>query len=295
VRSRVEVTGVPFLVLVVVSLIAGLAAAYVVSRDPFRSLATEGPTGFSAVVAVKAAARRDGIKGWLAACRHRTTAAGLAFCAALAIFSLGWLCVGLLALLVRESPALLEVDSGVAGWAYVNASDLSLQATFAVTLLGDTLVVGGFALVFGTVDWLRRHDGRMLLFLAAIVVGDALITIAVKLLMDRARPTLNPIADMLGPSFPSGHASMAAAFYAAAALLLTQGRSRASTAAIGGAAVAIAVAVAASRVFLDVHWLSDVVAGLAFGWGWFAFCVLALGSSRAGSRGRRSVRGGRRD
>jgi membrane-associated phospholipid phosphatase len=140
--------------------------------------------------------------------------------------------------------------------------------------------VSGLAFVIGIVAWVRRHDGRMLLFLAAIVVGDALITIAAKLLMDRARPTLNPITDMLGPSFPSGHASMAAAFYAAAALLLTQGRSRATTAAIGGAAVAISVAVASSRVFLDVHWLSDVVAGLAFGWGWFAFCVLALGSSR---------------
>jgi membrane-associated phospholipid phosphatase len=271
---------VPFLILVFVSVIAGLAGAYVVSRAPFGALATEGATGFSVVVALKATARRDGIKEWLAACRHRTAAAGLAFCAAIAVFTLGWLCVGLLALLVRESPALLEVDSSVAAWAYVNASPLSLQATLGVTLLGDTIVVGGLALVLGTVDWLRRHDGRILLFLAAIVVGDALITIAVKLLMDRARPTFNPITELLGPSFPSGHASMAAAFYAAAAFLLVQGRSRAATAAIGGAAVAIAVAVAASRVFLDVHWLSDVVAGLAFGWGWFAFCVLAVSTGR---------------
>jgi membrane-associated phospholipid phosphatase len=271
---------VPFLILVGVSLMAGLAGAYVLSRDPFRALATERGPALSAVLALKATARRDGIKTWLAACRHRTTAAGLAFCSALALFSLGWLCVGLLAFLVRESALLLEVDSSLADWAYVNASDLSLEATLAVTLLGDTLVVSGLACVLGIVAWVRRHDGRMLLFLAAIVLGDAVITIAAKLLMDRARPTLNPIADMLGPSFPSGHASMAAAFYAAAALLLTQSRSRATTAAIGGAAVAIAVAVASSRVFLDVHWLSDVVAGLAFGWGWFAFCVLALGSSR---------------
>jgi membrane-associated phospholipid phosphatase len=277
---------VPFLVLVIASLIAGLAGAYVLSRGPFRALAGEG-AGFSTVVALKATARRDGIKGWLAACRHRTTAGGLALCAALAVFILGWLCVGLLALLVRESPTLLEVDSSVAGWAYANASEISLQATLAVTLLGDTLVVSGLAFVLSAVAWVRRHEGRTLLFLAAIVLGDAVITIAVKLLMDRARPKLNPIADMLGPSFPSGHASMAAAFYAAAALLLTEGRGRTATAAIGGAAVAVAVAVAASRVFLDVHWLSDVVAGLAFGWGWFAFCVLALGS-----RERRVARAG---
>jgi membrane-associated phospholipid phosphatase len=185
-----------------------------------------------------------------------------------------------IAFLVRESPPLLEVDSGVADWAHVHGSTLSVQATGVVTLLGDTIVVSALAGVLGTVIWVRQREPRTLVFLAAIVIGNAGLTIAVKLLMDRARPTLNPIADMLGPSFPSGHSSMAAAFYAAAALLLVQGRSRAVTAAIAGAAVSIAVGVAASRVFLDLHWLSDVIAGLAFGWAWFAFCVLAIGSGR---------------
>ena len=41
--------------------------------------------------------------------------------------------------------------------------------------------------------------------------------------MDRARPTLNPVAATLGPSFPSGHSSTAAAFYAALALILCAG------------------------------------------------------------------------
>jgi membrane-associated phospholipid phosphatase len=264
---------------VFVSLIAGVAGAYVIARDPFRALATEGVAGVSSLVASKATTRRDAAKTWLAACRHRKTAAGLAFCAVLAVFSVGWLVVGLLALFVRESPTLLHIDSSVANWAFENASHASLQATLGVTLLGDTILVSGLAVVLGAVDWVRRHDGRVLLFIAAVVIGDALMTILVKLVMDRARPTLNPIADLLGPAFPSGHASMAAAFYAAAALVLTHGRSRAVTRALGGAAIAIAVAVAASRVFLDLHWLSDVVAGLAFGWGWFAFSVLALGNN----------------
>lgn len=270
----------PLLVLIAVSLVAGLTGAYLVSRDPFSALVAEGATRFPAVAALRATARRDDIKSWIAACRHSTTAAALAFCAALSIFTLGWLCVGVLAFLVRESPPLLEIDSSVADWASVNASDLSLQAITAVTLLGDTLVVSAMAIVVGAIAWWRRREARMLVFLAAIVIGDALITVAVKLLMDRARPTLNPIADMLGPSFPSGHSSMAAAFYAAAALLLVQGRSRTATGVIAGAAVGIAVAVAASRVLLDLHWLSDVVAGLAFGWAWFAFCVLAIGIGR---------------
>ena len=44
-----------------------------------------------------------------------------------------------------------------------------------------------------------------------------------------------------------------------------------------GLAAGIPVAVAASRVLLDVHWLSDVVAGLALGWAWFAACGIAFG------------------
>jgi membrane-associated phospholipid phosphatase len=46
---------------------------------------------------------------------------------------------------------------------------------------------------------------------------------------------------------------------------------------LAGLAAGIAVAVAASRVLLDVHWLSDVIAGLALGWGWFAVCAIAFG------------------
>ena len=41
--------------------------------------------------------------------------------------------------------------------------------------------------------------------------------------------------------------------------------------------MAIAVAVACSRVLLGVHWMSDVIAGLAFGWAWFGICAIAFG------------------
>ena len=46
---------------------------------------------------------------------------------------------------------------------------------------------------------------------------------------------------------------------------------------LAGGAAGIAVGVASSRVMLDVHWLSDVIAGLAFGWAWFSICAVAFG------------------
>jgi undecaprenyl-diphosphatase len=46
---------------------------------------------------------------------------------------------------------------------------------------------------------------------------------------------------------------------------------------LAAGAVGVAVAVASSRVLLDVHWVSDVVAGVALGWAWFALCAIAFG------------------
>jgi undecaprenyl-diphosphatase len=51
---------------------------------------------------------------------------------------------------------------------------------------------------------------------------------------------------------------------------------RTGRAALAAGAVIIAVSVAASRALLGVHWLTDVLAGLALGWGWFALVVLAF-------------------
>jgi undecaprenyl-diphosphatase len=101
--------------------------------------------------------------------------------------------------------------------------------------------------------------------------------LGVKDLVGRLRPTLNPAAAKLGPSFPSGHSATAAAFYAAAALIIGLSLRRPARHFVIGAAVAVAVAVAGSRVLLDLHWLSDVIGGLSLGWAWFALCAIVFG------------------
>jgi len=110
-----------------------------------------------------------------------------------------------------------------------------------------------------------------------VVAGNGFITTAIKHLADRVRPSFNPAAEALGPSFPSGHSSWSAAFFAAAALVLARHASRRARVVLAGVAAGVAVAIAATRVLLDVHWLSDVVAGLALGWAWFAVCAIACG------------------
>jgi undecaprenyl-diphosphatase len=80
-----------------------------------------------------------------------------------------------------------------------------------------------------------------------------------------------------GSSFPSGHATAAAATLAAVALVMTRGRSRRTKLIAAAVAAGLAAMVAGTRVFLGVHWFTDVLAGLLLGWGWFALVSIAFG------------------
>ena len=90
-------------------------------------------------------------------------------------------------------------------------------------------------------------------------------------------PGVQPCRCDAGAVVPERSLGDRAAFYATAALLIGRWRGRPTRALLAGLAAGIAVAVAATRVLLDVHWLSDVVAGLALGWAWFAICAIAFG------------------
>jgi undecaprenyl-diphosphatase len=60
-------------------------------------------------------------------------------------------------------------------------------------------------------------------------------------------------------------------------MLIGIGRSERVQAVLASAAVGLATGIACSRVFLGVHWLTDVVGGLILGWAWFALCSIAFG------------------
>ena len=186
----------------------------------------------------------------------------------------------MLAYLIRGNATLASIDSSAAQWGNDHATALSTRLITWVTDLGDWPVVPLVGIPILIYEWRRRPNLHLVLFVILVYAGDKLVTTGIKDLVDRARPTLNPIAQTLGPSFPSGHASTAASFYAALALVLARGRSARVRALLVGAAGALAVAVAASRVLLDVHWLSDVIAGVLLGWAWFALCAIAFGGRR---------------
>jgi undecaprenyl-diphosphatase len=206
-----------------------------------------------------------------------SVATGFLLTVALGVTLVGTLVLGILAVLVRRVAAIQHVDNSVATWGYDHRSSASTSGLNAITNLGNIRIVAALALVLVIVETIRHRSRWTFLFVLVVLAGMEVAMLGVKDLVGRLRPTLNPAAATLGPSFPSGHSATAAAFYAAAALVIGRSLKQPLRHVAIAAAVAIAVAVAGSRVLLDLHWLSDVIGGLSLGWAWFALCAVIFG------------------
>jgi undecaprenyl-diphosphatase len=266
----------PFLVLLLVAVVGGTLVTFAASRYPTPVIGQE-PSEAAAEKLTEETVKRPWLRHMLSRRVDPRTATGLALTLALGLAIAGGLVVGLLAFLMRSSGTLVAVDTGAGDWGVDHATPWSTHAIQLVTDIGGTWFVIALGVVVCVVEFVRVPNRWIPVFLLTVVLGEVVLVNSIKELLHRVRPTFNPIAETLGPSFPSGHSATAAAFYAAVALVLARRRSPRTRSLLAGAAVAVAIGVAASRVLLGVHWLSDVVAGLAFGWGWFAVCAIAFG------------------
>jgi len=266
----------PFAVLIVVALIAG-GFTFVLARRYPATAAAEAPARAASGKLAEEAAHRPWLSNILRTRLDPSTATGLALTLALVVAILGGLVLGALAYLMRTNAALVNIDNSVGQWEFDHASPLSTHGLHAVTQLADTYTVIALIAIVSVVEFLRLPNRWIPVFLVTVVLGEIVLVNVIKQALDRVRPAFDPAAASLGPSFPSGHSATAAATYAAVALVLARRRAPVTRALIAAGAVAIAVAVATSRVMLGVHWLSDAIAGLAFGWAWFAVCAVAFG------------------
>jgi membrane-associated phospholipid phosphatase len=267
----------PLLVLFALGLSVGTVVGLVAWRYPRIAGEPATPALDTARKVGETVRKHAKLRATLEARLDPAVATGLALTIALLVVIGGGVLFGALAYLVRTNSQLKGIDNSVAKWGNSHASATSMHVLNAVTQLGSISVVIVLCVVLAVVETLRERSVWVAPFIVAVMGGEELLTATVKQLADRLRPTFNPAAATLGPSFPSGHSATAAAFYATVALLLGRWRGRRARAVLAGLAVGIAVTVAASRVLLDVHWLSDVIAGLALGWAWFSICAIAFG------------------
>ena len=146
-----------------------------------------------------------------------------------------------------------------------------------LTEAGSVLVLTPLILVGGLLA--RRVTGSWLpmLILLLCLAGAALLDDAVKPLIGRPRPRVGPVlVRSTDFAFPSGHATQSAAVYGALAYVLSGCvRSWRAKVASWTLALVLALLVGFSRVYLGVHWATDVVGGFALGGVWMAAVLIS--------------------
>ncbi|WP_147026605.1 phosphatase PAP2 family protein [Methylobacterium oxalidis] len=126
---------------------------------------------------------------------------------------------------------------------------------------------------------------RIAAFVVAAVGGGEIVSTVLKLFYHRPRPDLVPHGmEVFTASFPSGHAMMSAIAYLTLATLLARvDPHRGVKALVLTLGIVITLCVGVSRVYLGVHWPSDVLAGWCVGAAWAALCwFVALQLQRRG-------------
>lgn len=178
-------------------------------------------------------------------------------------------------LLALRNPADLSDPIGPR-WLEETMRDITgLGSVFTIVFL--TAAVAAYLMLSGK----RRVGG----FVIAAVGGGELVSTALKLVYNRPRPDLVPHGmEVFTASFPSGHATMSAIAYLTLATLIARiERHRRVKALVLGLGVTMTLLVGASRIYLGVHWPSDVLAGWCVGAAWAALCwLVALQLQRRG-------------
>lgn len=169
-------------------------------------------------------------------------------------------------LVALRNPADLADPVGPA-WVEEMARDITALGSVVVLSLISTIVFLFLAL---------RRQFRAALFVLLAVSGGFAASTGLKELFDRPRPDLVAHStEVFTTSFPSAHSMMSALTYLTLAALLAQFQSsRRVHAFLIGIGVVLAGLVGLSRVYLGVHWPSDVLAGWAAGGAWALACML---------------------
>ncbi len=181
---------------------------------------------------------------------------------------------------VRESETVVHLDEHVLRFVLGHRNGFLSGAARAVTQLGSGWVVAPLVTTVALLLLLRANRRGAALLLVASSAGTAILVEILKRVVARARP---PAIDQLvrahGAAFPSGHSAQSVACYGALAYVAwTVAQSRVRWLAVAGACV-VALLVGASRVYLGVHWLSDVVSGWLVGLGWLS-ALIGVASTR---------------
>jgi undecaprenyl-diphosphatase len=181
-------------------------------------------------------------------------------------------------------------------WIATHRSAVLDIVALEITALGNVATLTVLVLTVWVFLWLTRHRVSATLLLIA-VAGGALLNVLLKDLVDRPRPlVVEAVADVMTLSFPSGHSMSAFTAYASVAYLV--GRlepSRVLRWTTWGLASLLILGVGTSRVYLGVHYPTDVVGGYLGGLAWLGFVISGLTAVRYFSNRSATIQEAERD
>jgi membrane protein DedA with SNARE-associated domain/membrane-associated phospholipid phosphatase len=184
-----------------------------------------------------------------------------------------WLFLGVLEDVVSGDP-LVRVDMGIYQILQSLRTPWGDRIMVFVTEFGDGTVIALVAVaVLAWLLWLRNW--RVAGYWSAAIVFGQLAAAIFKLGIQRARPLANYSDGISSYAFPSGHAVMSTVVYGFLAVLIARQLSRSSRWVVYAMAASMIGAIAMSRLYLGVHWMSDVLGGLSLGLVWVSLLGIA--------------------
>ncbi len=186
------------------------------------------------------------------------------------------LCLRILAELVEAvfiEKDFTRLDLAVADQLHAAATPGATQFFLAVSALGFQ-VLWLIALIVGLYFVRKREWPRLGLWIVALV-GGLVLNLLLKQWFARPRPSFaDPLTVALFYSFPSGHATLSLIVYGLIAYFLRHASRRAwQRILISSGAILLVLLIGFSRLYLGVHYFSDVLAGFATGGLWLSFCI----------------------
>jgi len=168
-----------------------------------------------------------------------------------------------------------EFDTHFLLWLRQFANPSLDKVMLTITNLGNPSVVVVVVIVSFAILWWRRYFQEAKIFTIACL-GAFILNRGLKLLFSKPRPELWPqLITEESFSFPSGHALGSLVLYGLLAYLLAMHYPRFSKFIYGVAVIAIAF-IGISRLYLGVHWPTDVIAGYGVGFLWLMMCITML-------------------